>query len=166
MPTRHSHCSFCGAAFAPDQPWPRACAACASVSYLNPLPVAVLIAPVGDGVLCVRRAIEPRKGQVALPGGFIGVGESWQAAAARELFEETGARVDPSTVGDFITRSAPDGTVLIFGVAPPLDPSVVEGFTVNDETSEVVIVREATTLAFPLHTEALARWFASRWDRA
>lgn len=162
MPARHSHCSYCGAAFAPEQPWPRACAACEGVSYLNPLPVAVLIAPVGDGVLCVRRGIEPRKGQVALPGGFIGVGESWQAAAARELFEETGVTVDPASVGDFITRSAPDGTVLVFGVAPPLDPGVVEGFVANEETSELVIAREAMTLAFPLHTEALSRWFARR----
>ena len=82
MMQKNSHCSYCGARFAEDGPWPRRCAACANVSYLNPLPVAVLLQPVDDGLLVIRRAIAP-VGRLALPGGFIDVGESWQAAAAR-----------------------------------------------------------------------------------
>src|SRR3954469_7529832 len=95
---KHDHCSYCGAPFIVDQPWPRACAGCANVSYLNPVPVAVLLLPVGGGLLCVRRDIEPGRGKLALPGGFIDVGETWEEAAVRELREEAGIAMEAGEV--------------------------------------------------------------------
>src|SRR6266851_1373173 len=67
MTGRNTHCSFCGHAFQPDAPWPRTCDQCGQVSYLNPLPVAVTLVPVDDGLLVVRRGIEPGRGRLARP---------------------------------------------------------------------------------------------------
>ena len=53
MFTQHSHCSYCGHPFEIDQAWPRLCAACGNTSFVNPLPVAVVILPVNEGVLAV-----------------------------------------------------------------------------------------------------------------
>ncbi len=41
-------------------------------------------------VLLIKRALPPHKGEWALPGGFINLGESLEEGARRELVEETG----------------------------------------------------------------------------
>jgi 8-oxo-dGTP diphosphatase len=43
-------------------------------------------------VLLVKRGVPPFEGQYAIPGGFIRDDESPEAAALRELYEETGVR--------------------------------------------------------------------------
>lgn len=165
MPTRNAHCSYCGHPFELAQPWPRQCAACQQTSYVNPLPVAVLLVPVDDGLLVVRRSIEPRKGLLALPGGFIGLGETWQEAGAREVWEEAGVQVDPGEVQDFCALSAPEGMLLVFGLAAPRTSAKMPPFEPNDEASERLVLSAATELAFPLHTEAMRRYFAQREPR-
>jgi 8-oxo-dGTP diphosphatase len=44
-------------------------------------------------VLLVRRKNEPFKGAYALPGGFVDVGETTEAACRREVLEEAGIAV-------------------------------------------------------------------------
>ncbi len=164
MTGAHSHCSFCGAPF-PDASaaFPRTCANCASVSYRNPTPVAVVLVPVGDGLLVVRRSIPPRVGQLALPGGFINFGESWQSGAAREVIEETGLELDPQTIREVRVLSAPDSAILIFGLAAAQPISVLERVRLSEETSEIAVIPQAIELAFPLHTLVAREYFEGRY---
>src|SRR4051794_26379756 len=121
MPDRYAHCTFCGARFVLDHPWPRRCVACGETSYLNPKPVAVAVQPVVGGLLVVRRRIPPAAERLALPGGYVDMGESWQQATVRELFEEVGLEADPAAVRLYDVHSAPDGTLLVFGLLPELE---------------------------------------------
>lgn len=139
------------------------CVACGNISYRNPTPVAVILLPVDDGLLAIRRGIEPARGELALPGGFIDFGESWQAAGARELFEETGIRIEPDEVQEFLVRSTPDGRiVIVFGLASPRREMDLPPFVSNEEILEWVILREAMKLAFTTHTEAIITFFKEK----
>lgn len=50
----------------------------------------------GNEILLIRRKNEPFKGLSALPGGFVEPGETVEAAASRELKEETGIDILPT----------------------------------------------------------------------
>jgi ADP-ribose pyrophosphatase YjhB (NUDIX family) len=166
MPRRDAHCTFCGAAFAAviveARRWPRTCEGCGNISYKNPLPVALVLLPVDDGLLVIRRGIPPEVGKLAVPGGFIDFGESWQAAAARELFEETFVRIPAEDVRVFDVKSAPEGPLLVFGVASPRASRDLPPFQPTSETTERRVITAPEPLAFPLHTEVVTAWFESR----
>lgn len=154
---KHAHCGYCGEAYV-DPAWPRVCASCHETTWRNPTPVAVLVVPVGDGVLVIRRNLPP-VGRLALPGGFVDHGESWQAGAARELREEAGLTIEAGAIRHARTVSTPDGaSVLVFGVAPPV--SDLGAWSPNGEVLERLVVTEPIELGFGLHTEVLRAWFA------
>jgi 8-oxo-dGTP pyrophosphatase MutT (NUDIX family) len=161
-PQKHSHCSFCGAPFPTGLAWPRRCAACTMVSYLSPSPVAILLLPVDAGLLVIRRGIPPHRGELALPGGFIDHEEEWRAAAARELFEETGIQVDPEGIRERRVLSAPGGTLLIFGEAQPVRAEDLPAFVPNHEVLERTVIHQPVPLAFELHALVVADFFARR----
>ena len=158
---RFAHCGGCGTKFAAGVTWPRTCAQCGLESYRNPIPVAVAMIPVGGGLLVIRRSIPPQVGKLALPGGFVNYGETWQDGAAREVKEETGLAIDAARIEHFRTVSAPDGNLIIFGTAPSLG-NAIPLFVANEETSELSVITEPVELAFSLHTEAARDWFRLR----
>lgn len=43
-----------------------------------------------EGIVLIKRGKEPYKGKLAIPGGFVELGETVEEAARREVKEETG----------------------------------------------------------------------------
>jgi ADP-ribose pyrophosphatase YjhB (NUDIX family) len=162
MHKKDSHCSYCGQAFAEEQAWPRTCAACGNTTYRNPTPVAVVLLPIDDGLLLVRRAIPPHVGKLALPGGYVNLGETWQEAGAREVLEETGIAIDPQEIRDFRVLSAPEGMVLIFGLARWRTLAELPPLQASDEASECVVGHADAEIAFELHRQAANEFFSGR----
>jgi 8-oxo-dGTP diphosphatase len=166
----HAHCSACGARWPEGLAWPRTCATCGETTWSNPLPVAVMLVPVSypdgrTGVVVIRRDIEPFRGEIALPGGFIETGESWREAAVRELREETGLTAEPDQVTLFdVYSSYNGGTLLVFGAVPPRPAESLPPTAPTEEVSEWLVVTEPTQLCFPTHTAALAGYFARHSD--
>jgi len=129
------------------------------MTFLNPLPVAVVLVPADGGLVVIRRGVEPSRGALALPGGYINLGESWEEAGAREVLEETGIVVDPAGIRHFGVGNGSDGVIVIFGLAQPASPGDIPPFKPNEESTERLIIREAIDLAFPLHTEIAKLYF-------
>jgi hypothetical protein len=167
MSARGRYSSCCGLAFATDG-YPRVCPACARPFWDNPLPVVVVLQPVLDdagrrGVVLIQRAIPPHVGGWALPGGFVEL-EDWRASAARELAEEGVAELEPEAIRPFAAHpfaSTPDGrNLILFGESRPLPLDALPPFALNEETSARRVVWAPEPLCFPLHTAAVAAFFA------
>lgn len=156
---QNSHCSYCGTAFSRGDGWPRTCGRCGNMTFLNPLPVAVVLVPADGGLVVIRRGVEPCLGKLALPGGYINLGESWEEAGAREVMEETGIMLNPADIRNFGVGNGSDGVIVIFGVASPPSPVDIPPFKPNEESTERLILRQAIDLAFPLHTEIVRSFF-------
>lgn len=172
---KNSHCGFCGSLYT-TQDWPRYCTACCETTWRNPLPVTAVMARViysgdssDDGLVIIKRAIEPHIGEWALPGGYLDVGETWEQGALRELFEETGIDARKRTMDlelvELVT-SPINGNLLIFctiGVLenelPKFIDSPWEGPCPYPEVSDVVVAREPMNLAFPTHTKNMQYFF-------
>lgn len=170
--TRDTFCSFCGTAYEAPLTYPRRCAKCQVSVWSNPLPVSVVLLPVahalGEGLLVVRRSIEPKKGLLALTGGFLEDHETWQQGGVREVREETLVLVEPSSLTPFwFTSTEPKpNRVLLFSVARGIEAAAMPAFVPSSETSErgLVFGPEGleTLFAFGLHVEAVRRYFSAR----
>lgn len=157
-------CSFCGAKFSSLDGYPRRCDVCNQQTFRNPSPVAVLLVPVLQptgrlSVITVRRGIQPGYGELALPGGFLELGETWQVGAAREFFEETTFKVDPAAIKLIAAHSVANDTLLLFGESPPLAAADLNGFFPNEEVQELVVVERPVPMAFELHETIMADFF-------
>ncbi|MDO3702860.1 NUDIX domain-containing protein [Micromonospora sp. C28SCA-DRY-2] len=165
----YSHCSYCGAAYPAEAGWPRVCAVCGQTVWRNPLPVAVAVLPVrtaaGLGVVVVRRDIEPARGLLALPGGFVEYGEEWNDALVRELREETGLLADAADARLLAVHSAPaGGTMMLFGELPERPAAELPPSAPTEEATEWLVLTEPTELAFSTHTRVLADFLARHTD--
>jgi len=123
VPGDPSHCPACGTPLTTVQLEGRArnyCDTCDEPVYRNPKPAAGVLVVDGDSVLLVRRT-NPPADVWSLPAGFLEVDEPPEAAAVRELAEETGLSVSSEalTLFDtaFVDREAtPTVLVVIYAV--------------------------------------------------
>lgn len=68
----------------------------------RPVPTVGVVCLKGDLVLLIKRGTPPRLGQWSLPGGRIEWGEAVDAAALRELKEETGVEAELTGLLDVV----------------------------------------------------------------
>lgn len=89
------YCPQCGSEhFDVNNEKSKKCACCGFVYYFNPSSATVaFILNERNELLVCRRAKEPAKGTLDLPGGFIDMNETGEEGVAREVLEETGLKV-------------------------------------------------------------------------
>ena len=75
------------------------CGSCGFVFYLGPKLVAGAIVELDGGIVLIQRDIEPGYGKWTFPGGFVERGERAEAAAEREVLEESGLEIE---VGEIV----------------------------------------------------------------
>lgn len=137
------------------------CEQCDTVHYQNPRIVTGCLVVWDRRVLLCKRAIEPRSGFWTLPAGFLENGETTQAGAERETWEEARARV---AIDDLYTIfSLPHiSQVYMFYRAQLIDGK----YDVGSETTEVGLFDEEnvpwSSLAFPVVRDTLEHYFRDR----
>ena len=70
------------------------CPSCGLVVFLDPKVAVVVLISARNKLLFVQRGAEPQIGKWCFPGGYVDRGEEVEAAACREVLEETGLEVD------------------------------------------------------------------------
>ena len=88
-------CPVCGSnKFIENNNQSKRCETCGFIDYINPKAavVAVITNTRGDILVC-RRAKDPAKGTLDMPGGFTDLNETAEEAVIREVKEETGLTV-------------------------------------------------------------------------
>lgn len=162
------HCPRCAATRRGEADAVRfVCDACGFVYYYNvAVSSAVLILDTKGEALFIRRARDPGRNKLAMPGGFIDRGETAEAAAIREVREEAGVKLDNL---EFVTsfpnlytyREVEYPVIDLFFVARVRDRTA----SALDDVTEVVWLPPSSLhdehLAFPSHAKAL-RFFATR----
>jgi len=165
------HCPRCAAARKAEGDAVRfVCEACGFVYYYNvAVSSAVLILDTDGYALFIRRARDPGRGKLAMPGGFVDRGETAEAAAVREVREEAGVKLASveflaSFPNLYTYRGVEYPIVDLFFTARV---QAREGSPLDDVT-EVVWARPGSLrdedVAFPSHVNAL-RHFASQPGR-
>ena len=88
------YCPRCGShRFQENDASSKRCEDCGFVYYLNPkASVAAFVMDRQSRILVCRRAFDPSKGMLDLPGGFTECGETVEEAVVRELSEEIGGK--------------------------------------------------------------------------
>lgn len=134
------------------------CSSCEKIYYENPTPVVAVVAKDDEGkILLIKRKIGPRKGEWALPSGFMEIEETPIQAALRELAEETGLKGEyKKLIGVYSNTSEIHGyLVTIIYEAEIIGGKLCAGD--DAEEAEFFNFSQLPSLAFQSHHEALKK---------
>ena len=137
------------------------CDSCGFVFYLGPKLVAGAIAELDRGIVLIQRDIEPGYGKWTFPGGFVERGEQAEAAARREVLEESGLEIEVGKIVGLYTYEGQVPAIAVFAA------KVTGGEpTPLDETMDVRSFPRDTLpwseLAFPSTEQALEDYLGRR----
>lgn len=125
----------------------------------HPRPTAGVVCLRGREVLLIKRGNPPRQGQWSLPGGRIEWGETSEAAALRELKEETGVDAELLGLVDVV-----DGVMTSRETGLVTRHYIMVDYAARWLSGEPVAGDDAVEAAFFLVEEALAavEWHETR----
>lgn len=131
------------------------CTECGRTIFYDPKVSAICIVERGDKLLLVKRGNEPGYGLWSLPGGYVDRGEVVEAAAAREVWEETGLTVEINRLVGLFSESG--NPVMVAAFAAKETGGLL---TTGPETLDLGFfsLDDLPPLAFPRDEQIWARW--------
>ncbi len=119
-PTDYNFCPRCAGrletrVIKDDEPERLVCGNCGFVFYLGPKLVAGAIFELDGGIVLIQRDIEPGYGKWTFPGGFVERGETAEAAAEREVLEESGLEIKVTGILGLYSYEGQIPAIVVFG---------------------------------------------------
>jgi len=137
------------------------CRACAFVFFLDPKIATGVVFSYDGGILLAQRAIHPGYGKWVFPGGYVDRGETLEAAALREVREESGLVVRLTRL--LGAYSFPDNPVIVLAYAGDVTGGALK---IDEESLAVRSFPPAEIpwgqLAFPSTVQALRDYLRLR----
>ena len=131
------------------------CPQCQRVIYYDPKVAATSVIERNGQILLIRRGNQPGYGLWSMPGGYVDRGEVVELAAVREVWEETGLKIEiEHLIGLFSEQGHP---VMVAAFATR---EVGGLLAAGDEALEVGFfpINRLPEMAFPRDQLILARW--------
>ena len=97
-----------------DEPERLVCGECGFVLYLGPKLVAGALFELDGGIFLTQRSIEPGYGKWTFPGGFVERGEVVEAAAEREVLEESGLEIETKGIVGLYSYEGEVPAIVVF----------------------------------------------------
>ncbi len=129
------------------------CVECDRIIYSDPKVAVAAIIPMDNGIVLLKRAIEPQIGKWSFPSGYVDRGEKLERALEREVLEECGLEVSVDRLVGVYSEEG-QAVVLVVYHADVVSGELVAG----DETSEarVFAIEKMPELAFE-HDDRIVR---------
>ena len=131
------------------------CTECGRIIFYDPKVAVICVVPRHGKVLMIRRGTDQGYGLWGLPGGYVDRGEIVEQAAIREVWEETGLKVELGKLIGLFSESGNPVIVAVFAaseIGGKLEP--------GPEALDVGFfpVHDLPSLAFPRDQEVLTKW--------